>query len=523
MKWRTLPLRSSRNRPLLWAIVLVLSVLSHSACGQAVKILPLGDSWTSGHNGYVSYRYDLWFDLVDAGFDVDFVGYLTDTYHPPKLDLYPRYLTDFDRDHAGFWGYTTGQLISEARSVARSRQPDIVLLWAGGNDIAYQGSNATSSVRSGLHEIIEAIREGVPGATILLGKLAPFESRNSASIVSVNEVIAEVAFDLDTAESPVILVDLYSGFDIESMTQSDKIHHNRTGEAWIAANWFEALAGILTDTEPFRINVGHSGAWWNPETSGQGLLLDVEPEEQYMFLAWFTYTDGEATYPAEQHWFTAQGNYSGDSATLPVYQTLGGRFDDPRPVSGKVVGEMNLRFDNCNQGTVSYAIDDWEVQGAFPIQRLIPDSENICEQKLGPAVQTVDINPGMDGAWYDTDTAGQGFLFDVHADASGGNYIFAAWFTYGDATASGHRWLTAQGGFEGSAASIDVSETTGGLFDDSQPVSTGPIGTMTVDFIDCSSATLSYVLPNEAREGIMDLTRLLPKGRSLCEEIAVAR
>jgi len=501
----------------LRSILLTLLMVAEAAFGEAVKIMPLGDSWTSGHGGYVSYRYDLWFDLVDAGFDVDFVGNLTNTYHETDLDLYPRYLTDFDRDHAGFWGYTTGQLMSVARSVAQSRQPDIVLLWAGGNDIYYQGSDATSSVRSGLRDTIEAIRSAVPGVTILLGKLAPFTTRHPEYIESVNEVIEQVASDLDTPGSPVILVDHYTGFDIESMTQVDEVHHNRVGEAWIAENWFEALAGILSDTEPFRINAGHSGAWYNPETSGQGLLLDVEPEDQYLFLAWFTYTDAESANPGEPHWFTAQGTYSGNSATLPVSLTLGGRFDDSQAVSREVVGEVTLQFDTCDEGMVAYAIDAWDVQGSFPIQRLIPGSNNVCQQHSGPGMQAVDINTGMDGGWYD------GLLLDCHADAGGGNYIFAAWFTYGDGTASGQRWLTAQGGFEGATAVIDVSETTGGLFDDPRSVSTGTVGSMTIDFIDCSSATLSYTLGNEGPEGIIDLTRLLPKGKAMCEGIATAQ
>lgn len=523
MKWKTPTSLTSRKRPFLLVIALILSSLAHAADGQRVKILPLGDSWTSGHLGHVSYRYDLWFDLSEAGFDVDFVGDLTETYHQVQLELYPRYLTDFDRDHSGYWGYETYQLVDIAAEVASSRQPDIVLLWAGGNDIYYQGGAAAMSVRFGLRDTIEALRSAVPGVTILLGKLAPFLTPEPEYIDSVNEVIEQLASELDTAESPVLLVDHHTGFDIETMTQGDKAHHNRTGEAWIAANWFEKLASILPDAEPYQINAGHSGAWFNSETSGQGLLLDVEPRDQYIFLAWFTYTDGESAHPGEQHWFTAQGSYSTNTATLPVYQTLGGRFDEPQAVSPEVVGELTLKFDNCNEGTVSYTIDPWEKQGSFTIQRLIPGSEKVCQQNLGPGVQTVDINTGMDGGWYDPDTTGQGFLFDVHADPLGGNYIFAAWFTYGDDTASGQRWLTAQGEFEGATASIDVSETTGGLFDDSQPVSTVPVGSMTVEFIDCSSATLSYTLANEAREGVIDLTRLLPNNESLCERTAAAQ
>jgi len=500
-------------------------MFADTAFGQAVRIMPMGDGQTVGNRRYVSYRYDLWFDLLDAGFNVDFVGGNISTDGSPNLDWYPEYLTTFDRNHQAISGYDQGytnQLAQIAGSAAGVHQPDIVLLWAGAVDIWFGGSGSVGSARQGLSDIIAGIRSSVPGATILLALTPPYRGDNAEFVEPLNEAITELAAELDSPGSPVILVDLYSGYDVESMTW-DGYYQNRTGEAWVADRWFEVLASILSDFDHFEINAGHSGAWYNPETSGQGLLLDVEPEDQYLFLAWFTYTDAESTNPGEPHWFTAQGTYSGNSATLPVSLTLGGRFDDSQGVSREAVGEVTLQFDTCDAGMVAYAIDAWDVQGSFPVQRLIPGSNNVCQQHSGPGVQAVDINTGMDGGWYDPGTSGQGLLLDVHAASSGGNYIFAAWFTYGDDTASGQRWLTAQGGFEGATAVIDVSETTGGLFDDPRPVNTGPVGSMTIDFIDCSSATLSYTLGNEGREGIIDLTRLLPKGRSFCEDLASAQ
>jgi len=302
--------------------------------------------------------------------------------------------------------------------------------------------------------------------------------------------------------------------------QDQRSHMTATGYKTLAEDQYDAFYGPLLDGSGEQLGAGHSGAWFDPETSGQGLLIEVEPEDEFVFLSWFTYTDPESAHPGEQHWFTAQGNYSGFSATLPLYQTLGGRFDDSQPVNGEVVGELTLTFDDCTAGSVAYTIDDWQVQGVVPIQRLIPGSENVCKQGMEPTPQSVDINPGMDGAWYDPDTAGQGFLFDVHSDGAGGGFIFVAWFTYGDNTASGQRWLTAQGAFEGSTASIDISETTGGLFDDPQLAGTVPVGTMSIDFTDCGNAMLNYTLWDEGSDGVIELTRLLPGGTSLCEQLA---
>ncbi len=155
------------------------------------------------------------------------------------------------------------------------------------------------------------------------------------------------------------------------------------------------------------------------------------------------------------------------------------------------------------------------------LQRLIPESGNICEERDTRifAIEPVDINAGMDGAWYDTDTPGQGFLFDVYPNPAGGNFIFVAWFTFGDDTASGQRWLTAQGDFTGPLANLDVYESSGGSFNDPQEVSVNPVGTMSIDFRDCSHAILNYLLTDDGVEGEIDITRVIPDGQALCEEL----
>ena len=269
----------------------------------------------------------------------------------------------------------------------------------------------------------------------------------------------------------------------------------------------------------FSINAGHSGAWFNPETSGQGQFIDVVPEDQFMFISWFTFTGADSANPNEQQWYTAQGNYSGDTAVLDLFETLGGKFDDPQEVTTTQVGEVMLTFSDCDQGQMTYLFDEEELEGEFPMIRVIPGSDNVCEGLSGNNTQAVDINAGMDGAWFDPNTSGQGYFIDAHPDPEGGNFIFVSWFTYGNATASGQRWLTAQGGFEGSSAEIDVFETTGGSFDDPEPADTTKVGTMSLDFTDCSNAQLTYSLPADPAEGDIAITRVIPGSQALCEEL----
>jgi hypothetical protein len=278
----------------------------------------------------------------------------------------------------------------------------------------------------------------------------------------------------------------------------------------------------ISGIEDFTINAGIAGAWFNPDTTGQGQFIDVEPEEQFMFISWFTFTDAASDNPFEQQWFTAQGNYSDNTANLDLFETLGGKFDDPQMVTTTRIGEVTLSFSDCDFGHMTYSFDEGGLQGQFPLIRVISGSGNVCEELSGNTTQAVDINAGMDGAWFDPNTSGQGYFIDAHPDPEGDNIIFVSWFTYGDETASGQRWLTAQGDFEGSIAEIDVFETTGGSFDQPQPISTTKVGTMIIDFTDCSNALLTYSLPADSAEGDIAITRAIPGGQALCEELAGA-
>jgi hypothetical protein len=303
------------------------------------------------------------------------------------------------------------------------------------------------------------------------------------------------------------------------------LHPNQMGYKALAQADYELFYRPLLNGQNFHVNAGHSGAWFNPETSGQGQLIDVVPESQFMFLAWFTFTAAASNNPDQQHWYTAQGNYSNNSAELILHETLGGQFDAPREVSTNPIGTVTVNFSDCEQGQMVYNIDTDGREGTIPMQRVIPGSGNVCEQQIDQGVVTteaVDINAGIDGSWVNEETLGQGFLIDAHPNPDGGNFIFVAWFTYGDDTASGQRWLTAQGDFEGATAEIDIHETTGGRFDDPLFPNTAKVGTMTIDFTDCSNAQLSYLLTDDDLANDMAIIRLIPGGQALCEELAGA-
>ena len=132
----------------------------------------------------------------------------------------------------------------------------------------------------------------------------------------------------------------------------------------------------------FSINQGISGAWFNPATSGQGVLFDIDPANSFLFGAVFTYevADARKLGAPEHRWLTLQGNYQGNQAQVPVFVTSGGVFDQPIATSTMPIGNATVRFDSCTSGTIAYALTDPPLTGTIPIVRVIPGTESLCQQ-----------------------------------------------------------------------------------------------------------------------------------------------
>jgi hypothetical protein len=140
------------------------------------------------------------------------------------------------------------------------------------------------------------------------------------------------------------------------------------------------------------------------------------------------------------------------------------------------------------------------------------------------------INAGLNDAWYYPATDGQGFLIVVYPDIE---QIFVAWFNFDterppeDVTAQlgdpGHRWLTAQGPYEGNFARLRIFVTEGGVFDSAEPpATTDPAGdgTMTIEFSDCTEGLLHYEITSLGILGVIPIERIVSDNVALCEVLA---
>jgi hypothetical protein len=139
------------------------------------------------------------------------------------------------------------------------------------------------------------------------------------------------------------------------------------------------------------------------------------------------------------------------------------------------------------------------------------------------------INAGLNDAWYNSATNGQGLLITVFPEIK---QVFVAWFTFdterppGDVTAMlgepGHRWVTAQGPYEGDTANLTIFVTEGGVFDAAEPTATtdpAGDGTMSLEFANCSDGQVSYEITSLGLSGEIPIQRVVPDNVALCETL----
>ena len=118
----------------------------------------------------------------------------------------------------------------------------------------------------------------------------------------------------------------------------------------------------------FEIHAGISGAWYDPEQSGHGILVQVLRDNR-LLAAWLAFNpEGTA-----QAWFVGVGTYSGDTATIAsVEMPTGGRWIpnfNPSSVVHGAWGTLAFRFTDCNHGTVSFDSPSFGV-GTMSLTRL---------------------------------------------------------------------------------------------------------------------------------------------------------
>lgn len=196
-------------------------------------------------------------------------------------------------------------------------------------------------------------------------------------------------------------------------------------------------------------------------------------------------------------------------------------------VFGQVVGNGMAVIDAIA------ALQVWNAGSPFGELPLInyPGSGDIQEENL-VMVEVSEpsdflINAGLNDAWFDPATPGQGFFINVFPDSG---TVFLAWFTYdterpdesieailGD---PGHRWMTAFGTITGNSAMLNIELTQGGVFDSATPApSQSADGTILIEFSDCENGTISHDIASINQPGVIPIQRIALDNVVNCEQL----
>ncbi|MEV4138450.1 cellulose binding domain-containing protein [Dactylosporangium sp. NPDC049742] len=215
------------------------------SAAAAVRVMPLGDSITAGPG---CWRAKLWHRLQTSGYtNIDFVGGVSD-----GGGCNPGYAYDFDHEgHGGFsaTGIADNNQLPPWLAAAR---PDVVLMHLGTNDM-WGGYIPTATKLAAFTKLVGQMRAQNPAVRIVVAQIIPMSASACATcpadVVALNAAIPGWAAGLTTAQSPIVVADLWTGFDAATDT-GDGVHPNDAGFQKMADRWFPAVTQVLSGVTP---------------------------------------------------------------------------------------------------------------------------------------------------------------------------------------------------------------------------------------------------------------------------------
>jgi lysophospholipase L1-like esterase len=127
-----------------------------------------------------------------------------------------------------------------------STKPDIVMMHLGTNDV--WSNRSPQEITTAFSKLVDQMRASKPTMKILAAKIIPMNPSNCAEcgprVVALNNVIQTWAASKTTTNSPITVVDAWTGFNTNTMT-GDGVHPNDTGNKQLADTWFQPLADAI--------------------------------------------------------------------------------------------------------------------------------------------------------------------------------------------------------------------------------------------------------------------------------------
>jgi hypothetical protein len=281
-------------------------------------------------------------------------------------------------------------------------------------------------------------------------------------------------------------------------------------------------------------NLGMTGAWYDPFTSGQGMFIDMVQRVQgadEVIIGWYTYDPTVAPLDyanSRQHWYVIQGAITGVVNRLIIYETSNGVFGErPYNVINTPVGTVDLTFHSCFSASFAYTLTDSdgnEHTDVIPLTRLSPAKysslgTDLCTLQTSvnaPAFPMNGVQIGHTGPWYEPATSGQGTFTDYIQAAD--PFMIAAMYTYdpNDPTFFGNggqfldqrsKWVISDGPIltTSNAVQLEYYDTINHFFDYPTPPNyqLRPYGFGTFAFTSCTrgESTLNFCKTIDANGG----------------------
>ncbi|GAA3821634.1 hypothetical protein GCM10022226_47390 [Sphaerisporangium flaviroseum] len=236
------------RRALLAMVTALIGVLAYviitpalPARAATVRIMPLGDSIT-GSPG--CWRALLWNKLAQGGYTgLDFVGTL-----PPQGCG-----VSYDGDNEGHGGALVTNVADQNQLPGwlSTTRPDIVMMHFGTNDV--WSNRPTATILAAYGKLVDQMRAANPATKILVAQIIPMNPSTCAECaqrtVALNAAIPGWAQSKTTTQSPIVVVDQWTGFSTAADTY-DGVHPNSAGDQKMADKWYPALARLLGTNPP---------------------------------------------------------------------------------------------------------------------------------------------------------------------------------------------------------------------------------------------------------------------------------
>lgn len=208
------------------------------------KIMALGASRVEGNRPkYESFRYETWKDLIENNYSIDFIGTQNDPGSYPVVKNF-----DFDPDHQGRGGWTTGDILDQLESdLDLAGTPDVVLFSSPGGNDALQNLPYDEAIGN-INEIVDILQEVNPNVTLIIEQMAPGRTDIMTEDLlnyfnQLQDEILIIAKNKATTTSQVIAVDMFSGFTDAML--ADDVHYNTKGAMFIAQRYYDVLTQVL--------------------------------------------------------------------------------------------------------------------------------------------------------------------------------------------------------------------------------------------------------------------------------------